>query len=86
LQTLQFISHRHHHRDPFVVERHYVPLERRVIVYRPACYVVRPVPAYYGPPPVCGSVGVSVSGAAALGAPGGALIGACIGQRIATGD
>jgi hypothetical protein len=78
-------KHRPHHRDYVVVHRHYVPVERGVIVHPPIYYEVRPAPVYYGPPAVYGSVGVTVSGDAALGALGGALIGAVIGHQIGAG-
>jgi len=79
---------RHAQTRVVVVERHYQPPVRRVIVERPVYVERRPVfvvhqpPVYYGPEPVYAGYG----GNSALSTLGGAVIGAAIGSQIGRGS
>ena len=77
-------GYRHKHERVVVVERHYRPVVREVIVERPVYVRRRPVvvyeaPTYYADPPMAVRGNV-------LGALGGAIVGAAVGSQIGHGD
>lgn len=95
-------GYRNHQQRAVMVDRHYRPVQREVVVRRPAIrqvVVTQPVyvqhrptviyeePAYYSAPPVYGAPAVAYEPAGnAAGTIGGAILGAAIGNQIGHGD